>query len=70
MCVCVCVCVCVCDCDCDCDCVCMCVCLYPSTVEASSVCNDVLEILECLDQRSCFVGMLLDVFAEFLHLSF
>ena len=53
------------------DCVCEClVCLYPSTVKASPVCNDVLDILECMDQRSCVVGIILDPSAKFFHLSF
>ena len=49
---CVCVCMCVCEC--------MCVCLQSSTVESSPICNDVLGILECTDQRSCVVGIMLD----------
>ena len=70
MCVCVCVCVCVCMyvcvyvcvcmCVCVCVCECMCVCLQSSTIKASLTCNDVLGILECTDQRSCVVGIILD----------
>ena len=52
-------------------CVCEClVCLYLSTVKASPVCNDVLDILECMDQRSCVVGIILDLSAKFFHLNF
>ena len=40
-----------------------------STVEAFSVWNDALETIECKDQRSCVVGILLDDSAKFLHLS-
>ena len=49
-------------------CVCVCVCVFvyvcvglqSSTIEASLTCNDVLGILECSDQRSCAVGIILD----------
>ena len=58
MCACVCVCVCVCACVCVHEC--MYVCLQFSTVEASSICNDVLGIPECTDHRSCVVGIILD----------
>ena len=63
-------------------CVCVCVCvrarvcvyvsvrLYPFTVEGSSVCNDVIDKLECTDQQSCVLGIILDASAKFLHLSF
>ena len=44
--------------------------LYPSIVEASSVCNDILEIHECTDQWSCVVGILLDASAKSLYLGF
>lgn len=47
----------------------ICVCLYTSTVEAS-VCNDVLDILECTDQGFCVLGTLLDASAKFLYLCF
>ena len=54
--------------------VCACVCdrayLYPSTVEVSFVCNDVLEIPERTDQRSCIVGIMLYTSSKFLNLSF
>ena len=70
---CVCVCVCVlggCVSVCVCTCVCDRACLYPSTVEVSFVCNDVLEIPERTDQRSCIVGIMLYTSSKFLHLSF
>ena len=65
---------CVCGCVCMCACVhaCMparvwvCVCLYSFTVKASSVCNDILDIIEGTDQRSCVVSIMLCVFAKFL----
>ena len=46
--------------------VCVCVCLYSFTVKASSVCNDILDIIEGTDQRSCVVSIMLCVFAKFL----
>ena len=65
-----CVCVCVCLCACVCVCLCMCVCLYSFTVKAVSVCNDVWDILEGTDQRSCVVSIILGASAKFLHLRF
>ena len=53
---------------CVCVCVCVCVCSYPSTVKASSVCNDVLDIMEGTDQCSCTEGIILDTSAKSLHL--
>ena len=47
-----------------------CVRLYLSTVKASVLCSDILDILECMDQRSCVKGIILDAFVKFLHLSF
>ena len=44
----------------------VCVCLYSFTVKASSVCNDILDIIEGTDQRSCVVSIMLCVFAKFL----
>ena len=44
--------VCLCECVCTCVCVCVCVCLHPSTVKASSVCNNALGIRNGADQRS------------------
>ena len=64
MCVCVCVCVCVHACAC----VYVCVCLYSSTVEASSVCN-VFYIFESTGERSCFMGIILDVQISFMLVS-
>ena len=62
MCVCVCVrvrtCVCVCV-------VCVCVCLYCSTVEASSVYNDALDMSECTVN-----DLVLRTFCKFFHLNF
>ena len=49
---------------------CVCVCLKPSAAEASPTCNDFLGILECTDQRSCVLGILLDTSTKFLHLRF
>ena len=46
----------------------VCVCLYSSTVEASSVCN-VLYIFESTGQRSCFMGIILDVQISFILVS-
>ena len=40
-------------------CECMCFCLQSSTVEASAICNEILGILECTDQRLCVVGIIL-----------
>ena len=40
---------------CVCACVCVCVCLYSFTIKASSVCDDVSDIPEYTDQRSCVV---------------
>ena len=45
-------------------------CFYPSTVKDSSVCNDVLDIFEGTDQRSCVEGIIRDTSANSLHLSF
>lgn len=50
--------------------VCVCVCLYPSSVKASFVCNDVLVINKGTDQWSCVEGIILDASAKSLHLSF
>ena len=50
-----------------CVCVYVCVCLYTATVKASSV---AFEILESTDQQSCVKGIILDVSAKSLHLSF
>ena len=47
-----------------------CVCLYPSTIEASSVCNDAFDILQCTNQRSCVVGIILDTSVKLLHIRF
>ena len=55
---------------CVCVCVCVCVCLYLSTVKASSVYNDVMDILGGADQRYCVEGIILDTSGKFLHLSF
>lgn len=46
------------------------VCLYISTVKASSVCSNVLRILECTDQRFCFEGIILDPSSKSFHLIF
>ena len=43
------------------------VCLYSFTVKAFFVCNNVLDILESTDQRSCVVSIMLDASAKFLH---
>ena len=59
-------CVCVCVCLCVCVCVCVhahmharvCVCLYPSTVKVSSICNNILDILQGTDQQPCVEGIL------------
>ena len=51
-------------------CVCVCGCLYSFTVKASSVCNDVSDILEGTDQRSCVVSIFLGASVTFLHLRF
>ena len=51
-----------------CVCVYVCVCLYSSTVEVSSVCN-VLYIFESTGQRSCFMGIILDVQISFILVS-
>ena len=48
-------------------CVCACVCLYTTTVKASSV---VFEIVETTDQQSWVKGIILDVSAKSLYLSF
>ena len=53
-----------------CVCVCVCVYLYSFTVIASSVCNDVSDILEGTDQRSCVVSIFLGASVKFLHLRF
>ena len=72
MCVCVCVCVFVCVYVCVCArarvCVCVCVCLYSFTVKASSVCNDIRDILEGTEQR--VVSIILGTSAKFFHLRF
>ena len=48
-----------------------CVCVYtPFTVKASSVCNDVRDIYDWTDQRSCVVSIILSAFAKILHLCF
>ena len=47
-----------------CVCVCVCVCVFISTVKASSVCSDILDILGGTDQRSCVEGIILDTFAS------
>ena len=47
---------------------CVCVCLYSSTVKASSVYNDVWDILEGTDQRSCVVSIIPGASAKYLHL--
>ena len=75
-CVCVCVCVCVCArarvCACVCvrvrACMCVCVCLYSFTIKASSVYNNVWDIIEGMDQRPCVVNIILGASAKFLHL--
>ena len=38
----------------------MCLFLYPFTIEVSSVCSDVLDILECTEQQTFVVAILLD----------
>ena len=46
--------------------------VYPSAVKAS-VNNDILDILKCMDNRSCVVAryfFMLDTSAKFFHLSF
>ena len=50
--------------------VCVCVFLCPSTVEASSVCNDSVDILEGTKQRSYVVGMILYGSSSFPYLIF
>ena len=65
MCVCVCVCVRACVCV-----WCVCVCLYCSTVEASSVYNDALDMSECTDKRSCVADILQVLSSQFLNLSY
>ena len=69
VCVCVCVRVCVCVCVCLCVCVSVCVCVY-TPPPWDFVCNIILDILECIDQRSCVVGIILDASTKFHHLSF
>ena len=51
-------------------CDCVCVCLHPSTVKVPSVCNDVLDILDGNDQKSCVEGIIRDTSAKSLYLSF
>ena len=58
MCVCVCVCVCVY--------LCVFVCVYSFIVKTSSVYNDVLDILEGTDQRSCVASIMLGASVKFL----
>ena len=51
-------------------CSCVCVRLYHSTAKASSFWNDVLDILEGTDQRSCVKSIILDTTAKPHHLTF
>ena len=46
-----------------CICACVCVCLYSFTVKVSSVCDDVWDIPEYTDQRSC----VLEYYSGFLY---
>ena len=39
---------------------------YPSTVKASSICNDVLRVLGGKDQRFCVEGIILETTAKYL----
>ena len=48
----------------------VCVCLYSFTVKASSVCNDVWDILDGTDQRSSVVIIILGASVKFLHVRF
>ena len=41
-----------------CVCVCVCVCVYPSTVKVSSICNNILDILQGTDQQPCVEGII------------
>ena len=45
-------------------------CLYPFTVEASSACSGVWEILACVDQRSYLMGIILGAYAKSFYLRF
>ena len=47
----------------------VCVCVYTPPLW-DFVCNVILDILECIDQRSCVVGIILDASTKFHHLSF
>ena len=47
-----------------------CVCAYFFTIKASSVCNDIWDILEGADQRSSVVSIILGAPAKFRHLRF
>ena len=46
------------------------VCLYSFTVKASSICNDVWDILDGTDQRSSVVIIILGASVKFLHVRF
>ena len=48
----------------------VCVYLYSFTVKASSVCNDVWDIIDGTDQRSCVVSISLGAPAKFVYLLF
>ena len=56
---------------CVCVCVCVCACVFLHFhCKSFFVCNDVSDILEGTDQRSCVEGIILDTSAKSLHLSF
>ena len=46
----------------------MCVCVYREAIKASSVCNDVWDILEGTDEHFCIVSIILGASAKFLYL--
>ena len=51
--------------------VCVCLCFWTFTVKASSLCNnDVCSILDCTNQQSCDVSIILGASAKFLYLRF